>query len=96
VFQVLLEWSTGEHECNTLSDHSLCQTESLILSAPCIMYVCCRCCAPWCSCTQVLLECIIQEYHHLRKAASSSSSTALGDAPDSPSSCSDGGRIKAA
>lgn len=45
-------------------------------------------------CAQVLLECILEEYQCLRKAASIGSSAAGGGALNSPN-CSEGGKIKA-
>jgi hypothetical protein len=45
---------------------------------------------------QVLLECIIEEYHCLRKAASISGTPLTGCNPDSPSGSDNSSKIKAA
>ncbi len=46
--------------------------------------------------SQVLLDCIIEEYHCLRKAASISSTPLTGCNPDSPSGSDNSTKIKAA
>lgn len=62
-----------------------------VLAAVCWVRVC-PCCLP----AQVLLDCIIEEYHCLRKAASISGAVPTGCNPDSPSGSDNSSKIKAA